>query len=254
MDLPRNRFKAALAEGRQQIGIWNSIGGTLVPEVLAGHGFDWIVIDTEHAPVEATQVLPSLQALAAYPEVSAVVRPWENDTALIKRILDMGAQTLVVPYVQTPDEARAAVDAMRYPPRGMRGVAGATRASRFGMVPDYAARAEEELCLIVQVETASAMAQLEAIAGVDGVHGVFIGPADLAASMGYPGQPGHPEVKAAIEGAIARLKEIGVPSGLLTLDRDFARRCIELGASFAAVGLDLSLLSAAAQELRAAFP
>lgn len=253
MELPRNRFKAALKAGRHQLGIWNNIGGNTVPELLGHAGYDWILLDTEHSPVEPTDILPALQALSSCPDVSPVVRPVVNDAALIKRYLDMGAQSLLVPYVQTVDEARAAVDAMRYPPRGVRGVAGMTRASRYGNIPDYAARAEEELCLVVQVETAEAMERLEDIASVEGVDGVFIGPSDLSASMGFPGQPNHPQVLARIEDAFARLKKIGVPSGILTLDEEFGKRCIELGTGFTAVGLDMALLQNAAKALRARF-
>lgn len=253
MDLPKNRFKAALAEGHQQIGLWNSIGGPSVPEALAGVGFDWIVIDTEHSPTDVPDVLRSLQAMAAYPNTSAVVRPAWNDPVLIKRILDFGAQSLVIPYVQTRQEAEAAVRAVRYAPHGMRGVAGATRASSYSRIKDYAARANDEICLIVQVETLEAMERLEEIASVEGVNGVFIGPADLAASIGFPGQPTHPEVRAQIDDAIDRLKKIGVPSGILTLDRAHAQHCIARGTTFTAVGLDLSLLLGAAVDLTSAF-
>ena len=250
---PRNRFKEALRAGRQQIGVWNAIGGPIPPEVLATCGFDWIVVDTEHAPTEVTDVLPALQAIAAYPDASAVVRAAINDWVLIKRLLDIGAQTLLLPYVQSAEEAEAAVRAMRYPPRGVRGVAGMTRASRYGTVEGYASTAEDELCLIVQVETREAMASLEAIAGVDGVDAVFIGPSDLAASLGHPGQPMHPEVTAAIEEAIGRLRAVGVPAGILTFDRDFARRCIALGTAFTAVGADLALLVSGARALAREF-
>lgn len=250
---PENRFKAALKAGRQQIGVWSALGGPTAVEVLASRGFDWVVIDTEHAPAEVTDALPALQILAGYPEVSAVVRPAINDWVLIKRILDLGAQTLLVPYVQSAEEAEAAVRAMRYPPRGLRGVAGHTRASRYGLVEGYATRAEEELCLLVQVETRPALDALEAIAAVDGVDGVFIGPSDLAASLGFPGQPMHPEVVAAIEDALARLRAVGVPSGILTFDRAFARRCMEWGTSFTAVGSDLGLLLSGATDLARGF-
>ncbi len=253
MDLPTNRFKALLKSGTHQTGVWNSIPGETLPELLALEGFDWVLIDTEHAPVEATAVLPALQALAAYPEVSAVVRPFANDTVLIKRLLDMGAQTLLIPYVQCREEAEAAVRAMAYPPKGVRGVAGLTRASRFGHVDDYLRRASEELCLIVQVETKLAIGRLEDIATVDGVDGVFIGPSDLSASMGFPGNPGHPEVIAAIEDAFARLTRLGVPFGILTLDEAFCRRSIELGTAFTAVGVDLDLIARALRALRARF-
>lgn len=253
MDLPKNLFKARLKAGQHQLGLWNSIPGATVTELVAGAGFDWITIDTEHAPTGVTDVLPALQALAGYPTVAPVVRPASNDPVLIKRLLDLGAQTLVVPYVQTPEEAAAAVAAMHYPPAGIRGVAGGTRASRFGRVAGYAERAEEELCLIVQVETVAAMAQLEAIAQVPGVDAVFIGPADLAASMGFPGQPNHPDVCAAVEAVYARLQAIGVPGGMMTLNRDFAQRVIAQGSAFTAVSTDVTLLRDAADSLAAAF-
>ncbi len=253
MDLPKNHFKAALHDRTPQIGIWNSIGSNSVPEALATVGFDWIVVDTEHSPVEPTKVMNALQAIAAYPDVSAIVRPVVNDTALIKRYLDMGAQSLIIPYVQNVSEARAAVDAMRYPPHGKRGVAGTVRASRYGAVEGYATRAEEELCLIVQVETAGALAQLEDIATVDGVDGVFIGPSDLSASLGYPGQPRHPNVVAQIEEAFDRLKEVNVPAGILATDADFAHRCVELGCAFVAIGVDLAMLLKTARAIRAEF-
>ena len=243
MKNPTNRFKSALAQGKPQTGIWNSIGGNTVPEMLASTGFDWMLIDTEHSAVDVLDVLPALQTLSGFPNTSAVVRPAINDPVIIKRLLDFGAQTLLIPYVQSPDEARAAVAAMSYPPHGIRGVAGVTRATRFGRVENYAATAQDELCLLVQVETAEALAQLDDIATVKGVDGVFIGPADLSTSMGYAGQTGHPAVVEAIEGAIRRLGELGVPAGILTPDRDFARRCIELGAGFTAVGIDLLLLN-----------
>lgn len=253
MKNPTNNFKAALKSGRHQLGIWNSIGGQTVIEMLAGCEYDWILIDTEHSPVDVTDVLPALQAVAGYPHISAVVRPASNDTVLIKRLLDLGAQSLLIPYVQSAEEAEAAVRAMRYAPRGVRGLAGLTRASRFGKVESYATRAEEELCLLVQVETAAALDRMEEIAAVDGVDGVFIGPADLAASLGHPGNTGHPYVVAAIEDALRRLAALGVPSGILSLDKSFARRCIELGTTFTAVGVDLDLLGRAAVDLAADF-
>ncbi|NUB43988.1 HpcH/HpaI aldolase/citrate lyase family protein [Fertoebacter nigrum] len=248
MDLPPNPFKHALAAGRQQIGLWNSLPGPLVAEALAGCGFDWIVIDTEHALTDVPDTLAMMQAMAPYP-VSAVVRPASNDPVLIKRLLDLGAQTLLIPYVQNPDEARAAVAAMRYAPGGIRGVAGMTRASRFGAVADYAQQAAQELCLIVQVETAEALSRIEAIAMVDGVDALFIGPADLAASMGHPGELGHPAVVAAIEDAIRRIVRTGKPAGILTLDPAFARQCMDWGTRFTAVGMDIALMVRAARAL-----
>ena len=252
MDLPVNHFKRAIAERRQQFGIWNSINGSLTSEALATLGFDWIVIDTEHSHTDVPDTLAMMQAIAAY-RSAAVVRPAENDPVLIKRLLDLGAQTLLIPYVQNADEARAAVAAIRYAPRGIRGMAGMTRAGRFGSIPDYATRAESELCLLVQVETIEALDQIEAIAAVDGVDGLFIGPADLAASMGLPGQLGHPDVVATIMDAIRRIDAAGKPAGILALDKAFTDRCLEAGTTFTAIGLDLILLVKAARALLADF-
>jgi 4-hydroxy-2-oxoheptanedioate aldolase len=252
VDLPVNRFKQALKDGQQQIGLWNSIPGPLVAEALAGCGFDWVVIDTEHAPTDVPDVLGMLQAMAPYP-VSAVVRPAANDPVLIKRLLDFGAQTLILPYIQSAEEAQAAVAAVRYAPRGMRGVAGLTRASRFGAVPDYTRRADAEICLILQVETALALSRIEEIAATDGVDGLFIGPADLAASMGHPGALDHPAVKAAIEDAIRRITATGKPAGILTSDAAFARACMGWGTRFTAVGMDIGLMLHAARGLAASY-
>jgi 4-hydroxy-2-oxoheptanedioate aldolase len=241
-----------LKDGQQQIGLWNSIPGPLVAEALAGCGFDWVVIDTEHAPTDVPDVLGMLQAMAPYP-VSAVVRPAANDPVLIKRLLDFGAQTLILPYIQSAEEAQAAVAAVRYAPRGMRGVAGLTRASRFGAVPDYTRRADAEICLILQVETALALSRIEQIAATDGVDGLFIGPADLAASMGHPGALDHPAVKAAIEDAIRRITATGKPAGILTSDAAFARACMGWGTRFTAVGMDIGLMLQAARGLAASY-
>lgn len=253
MDMPKNRFKAGLRAGRSQIGLWNTIGGNTVPEMLGGAGFDWVLIDCEHAAIEAVEVLPALQAIGQTPEVSSVVRPATNDPTLFKRLLDMGAQTFLVPYVQSAQEAENAVSAMRYGPQGVRGMAGMTRATRYGKVEDYYNRAEEELCLIVQVETIDAVDQLEAIARTEGVDGVFIGPADLSASMGLRGQMGHPDVVAVIEDAFERLKRLDVPAGIMALNPDDANRYIGLGSVMTAVGVDLVMLADAAAALRAKF-
>lgn len=242
MNLPENHFKRALREGRQQIGLWCSLPGSYVAEAVAGSGYDWLLFDTEHSPGDPLTVLAQLQAVAPY-DVSAVVRPASNDIVLIKRFLDLGAQTLLIPYVQNAEEARAAVAATRYAPDGVRGVSGLTRATRFGRIPGYGKRAAEELCLLVQVETREALDQLEAIAAVDGVDGIFIGPADLAASLGHVGEPGHPEVVAAVEDAIRRLRAAGKPAGILTPDTAFAKRCIEIGTVFTAVAIDAGILA-----------
>lgn len=252
MDLPRNAFKHAIAAGRRQIGFWISLGSPYAAEAVAGAGFDWLVLDMEHAPNTLVSVLEQLQAVSAYPGAAVVRPPW-NDMVAIKQVLDIGAQALLIPYVQTAEEARAAVAAVRYPPRGVRGVAAGARASRFGRVENYAQRAEEELCLLVQVETADALANLEAIAAVEGVDGVFIGPADLGASLGHLGQPGHPEVKAAVLDAIRRLVAVGVPAGMLTAETAFAQECLDAGAVFVAVGIDSAVLARGADALAAKF-
>ncbi len=253
MQNPRNRFKEALRAGRQQLGIWNSIGGHSVPELLGGAGFDWVLVDCEHSAIETIDVLPALQAIGQHPETAALVRPATNDPTLFKRILDMGAQTLLVPYVQNAREAAAAVHAMRYGPQGMRGMAGMTRATRYGKVDNYFTSASDELCLIVQVETVEALNNLEAIAKTDGVDGVFIGPADLSASMGFPGQMTHPDVDAAVSDTITRLVAMGVPAGVMSLDVKTAQRYIDLGASFVAVAVDLVLLARAVADIQGQF-
>lgn len=252
MMLPPNPFKHGLASGRQMIGLWNSIPGSLVAEAVASCGFDWIVIDTEHALTDVPQVLPMLQAMAPYP-VAPVVRPAANDPVLIKRMLDLGAQTLLIPYVETADQARAAVSAMRYAPGGIRGMAGVTRANRFGAISGYAERAEQELCLIVQAETLATLDRIEEICAVDGVDAVFIGPADLAATMGLPGQPGHPEVRDVVRQMVQRIVAAGKPAGILTFDQAYARECIGWGTTFTAVGMDLALMVQGARRLSADF-
>lgn len=252
MDLPVNRFKKRLLAGETQIGLWVTIPDPSVVEALAGAGFDWMTLDTEHSAVEVSQVLPLLQAAAPYP-TDCVVRPHVNDTALIKRHLDQGAMTILLPYIQSRAEAEAAVAAVRYPPRGARGVAGTMRAARYGRIATYAAQADAEICLILQVETVLAMTRLESIAGVDGVDAIFIGPADLAASMGHRGQPNHPEVRKAVLSAIARLKAMDVPAGLLTQEADFVAQAIDAGARFVATAVDMSLLVRSADETAARF-
>lgn len=252
MKLPENTFKHAIARGEQQIGLFVNLPSGFTAEALATCGYDWLLFDTEHAVGDPVTVFEQLQAVAPYP-VSAVVRPADNDPVLIKRLLDAGAQSLLIPYVQNAGEARAAVDAMRYGPRGVRGFAGLTRATRYGQVEDYATRAEQELCLLVQVETASALGEIEAIAAIDGVDGIFIGPADLAASMGHPGNPGHPEVVAAMEDAILRIRKTGKPAGILSLDPDFVDRCIELGTVITAVDVDANILLQGARAIAAKY-
>ncbi|MBK6468914.1 MAG: HpcH/HpaI aldolase/citrate lyase family protein [Rhodobacter sp.] len=252
MNLPVNEFKRLLAARQQQLGIWNSIPGPVVVEVLSSAGFDWVLLDTEHSLTDIPDLMGMLQAAAGYPG-SALVRVAGQDPVLMKRVLDLGAQTVMVPYVQSAEEAAAVVRAMRYAPRGMRGVSGMSRATRYGQVRDYAKRAEEELCLIVQVETAEAVGRIADIAAVDGVDALFIGPADLAASMGHPGDLAHPEVVAMIERAIKAIVAAGKPAGILVLDQGFARQCMGWGTTFTAVGIDMSILAGGVRALHGAF-
>ncbi len=252
-ELPRNPFKAALAAGRHQTGLWCMIPGPLVAEALATCGYDWLLLDTEHTVTDVPDILPMLQAVAAYP-VAPVVRAQWNDAVLVKRLLDLGVQTLMLPYVQTAEEARAAVRAMRYAPAGIRGVSGMTRATRYGGIAGYQARAADELCLIVQIETADAVTRIPEIAAVEGVDALFVGPADLAASMGHGADLSHPEVRHMIHRAIAAIRAAGKPAGILTVDEGFAGQCIAWGTAFTAVGVDMTLLVGAARALRGRFP
>jgi len=244
MDFPVNRFKHAIAAGRLQIGLWCSLCSNIAVDVLRDAGFDWLLLDTEHSPNEIPDLLSQLQACEGG-TATPIIRPAWNDTVLIKRCLDIGAQTLLVPYVQNADEARRAVQAVRYPPEGVRGVSVAARASRFGRVAGYLGKANAEVCLLVQVETRAAMAELEAIAAVEGVDGVFIGPSDLAASLGHIGNPAHPQVQQAIADCVSRLNAAGTPAGILTANEDEVRRYISWGFTFVAVGSDVGVLRGA---------
>lgn len=252
MELPVNPFKRAIASGQQQLGLWSSLSSNYSVEVIAGSGYDWILLDTEHSPNDLEAVLSQLQAAAPYP-TNAVVRVAWNDMVLIKRYLDVGAQSLLIPYVQNADEARAAVAATRYPPVGVRGVAGTTRASRFGRVKNYAKTAHEELCVLVQVETKTALDNIEAICAVEGVDGVLIGPADLHASLGYTGETGNAAVVPLIEDAIRRIRQAGKAPGVLTSVEAEVRRYIAAGCLFTAVGSDVGLLARGSEHLLAKF-
>ena len=253
MDLPQNAFKRALKGGRTQIGLWSSLSSNYTVEVIAGAGCDWILLDAEHSPNDLESLLAQLQAAAPYPASPVVRVPW-NDMVTIKRVLDIGAQSLLIPYVCSPEEARGAVSYTRYPPQGMRGVAGTTRATRFGRVKDYARRAHEEICVLVQVETKPALDQLEAICAVDGVDGVFIGPADLHDSMGHPGETSNPAILPLIEEAMRRIRKSGKAPGYLSPLEADAKRMLAAGALFCAVGADVGLLARGAEALRGKFP
>ncbi len=256
MKTPVNPFKQALAQGRSQIGLWVGLASGLSAEICAGAGFDWLLIDGEHAPNGLQDLLGQAQAIAAYPETHAIARVPTGDAVLIKQYLDVGLQTLLVPMVDTAEQAAQLVRACRYPQDdgqgGIRGMAGG-RASRWGRYPNYAREANEQVCLLVQAETVEALNHLDAMASTPGVDGVFIGPADLSASMGHVGNPGHPEVQAAIENAIARILRAGKAPGILTSDEEQAKHYLALGAVFVAVGLDTQILARQTSALAARF-
>lgn len=253
MEPRKNHFKRALVEGRVQIGLWAALADGYVAEVLATAGFDWLLIDNEHAPNDVRTTLAQLQAIAAYP-TQAVVRPVQADTALIKRYLDIGAQSLLVPMIDTAAQAAAVVAATRYPPHGVRGIGSAiARASRWNRIPGYLQHAEEEICVLVQAETVAAIDNLAGIAAVDGVDGVFFGPADLSASMGLIGKPGDPAVRKAVVDGITTVRKAGKAAGVLTSDQALVREYLEAGANFVAVGTDLGILGAAASRLVAEY-
>jgi len=246
-----NPFKAALKAGKPQIGLWLSMASPYMAEVSATAGFDWLLIDGEHSPNDVNSTLAALQAMAPYPS-QPIVRVVAGSEHLIKQVLDIGAQTLLVPMVDTAAQAAHMVAATRYPPQGVRGVGSAiARASRWNARSDYLAVADDETCLLVQAESTTAMANLAAICAVEGVDGVFIGPADLAASMGHRGQSGHPEVRAAIEAAIKTITASGKAAGILTGDVAQARRYLALGCTFVAVGVDVLVYANAARALAA---
>lgn len=253
MQTPVNTFKQAIARREAQIGLWLGLADPYCAELCAGAGFDWLLIDAEHAPNDVRTVLGQLQAVAPYP-VHPVVRPPVGDPVLIKQYLDIGAQTLLVPMVESAEQAQDLVRAMRYPPEGIRGVGSAlARASRWQRYPQYLAEANDHVCLLVQIESLAALEQLEAIAAVPGVDGVFIGPADLSASMGHRGNPGHPEVQAVVTKALTDIQACGKAAGILTADETLARQYLALGCSFVAVGVDTTLLVKATQALAGRF-
>ena len=251
-DFQHNAFKHAIAAGKLQIGLWSSLCSNIVADLIGDSGFDWILLDTEHSPNEIPDLVGQLQAVRGG-TATPIIRPAWNDAVLAKRALDIGAQTLLFPYVQNVEEAKRAVAATRYPPQGIRGVSVAARASRYGRTPGYLGKANAETCVLVQVETREAMKELEAIAQVDGVDGVFIGPSDLAASLGHLGNSAHPEVQEAIHDAVKRLKKVGKPAGILTGNEEEIRRYIEWGYLFVAVGSDVGLLAKSADALAKKF-
>lgn len=251
--IPSNQFRNALRLGQTQIGLWVGLADANAAEALAGCGFDWLLLDGEHAPNDIRTVLDQLRAVAPYP-VHPVVRPVQGEVALVKQYLDVGAQTLLIPMIDTPKQAALMVRAMRYAPEGIRGMGAAlARASRWNQVEDYLNRANDEMCLLVQVETPLAIKNLAAIAATEGVDGVFFGPADLSASMGYRGQASHPEVQRTILEGIATVRAAGKAAGVLMADRKLAQTYLDGGALFVAVGVDTTLLVRSATELARSF-
>lgn len=246
MKLTQNPFKAAIRRNRAQIGLWSSLCSNIVADVVSDAGYDWALIDMEHSPNDLMSVLGQLQVYRASP-TAAVVRPPWNEAVVVKRLLDLGAFSLLFPMIQSAEEAEAAVRATRYPPRGIRGVSLIQRGNRYGRVDDYIERVEDELCVLVQIETRAALDRIDEIAAVDGVDGVFFGPADLSADLGLLGKPAHPEVTAAITEGFAAVRRAGRPAGILVGDVDQAAHWLKTGFSFVACVTDIALLARGAR-------
>jgi len=251
-NIPRNAFKQALSRCERQVGLWCSMASPVAAEILAGAGFDWIVIDGEHAPNDIVTLLPQLQAMRGGTAEPVFRVPW-NEPVIIKRALEVGARSLLIPFVQNPDEARKAVAATRYPPLGIRGVAVAPRANDYGRIQSYHRNAHLDTCVLVQLETKIALKEVEAVAAVEGVDGIFIGPSDLAAAFGHLGNPKHPEVQAAIADAAQRIRAKGKSAGILTGNADDAEGLFDAGYNFVAVGSDVGVLARTAEALAARF-
>ncbi|WP_106745814.1 HpcH/HpaI aldolase family protein [Yoonia maritima] len=250
MKMQTNRFLAGLKAGEKQVGFWVSLASPYSAEVVAAAEFDWLVVDLEHTPGDMQTVLGQLQAIAPY-HSTAIVRTPVNDPVIVKRLLDLGPEGILFPMIQSADEARAAIEATRYPPHGIRGVAGAARGNRFGRVKDYYEQVESQTCVLIQIETCAALDQAEEIGGVEGVDGVFFGPADISADMGMIGQPLHPDVWARIMPAARKLMDMGVPVGTLVTDPAMAADLLNDGFSFVACGTDVGTLAKATDSLLA---
>ncbi len=251
MKFAQNKFTHAIAAGDKQIGLWISLASPFVAEVTAPAGYDWALIDMEHSPNDYFTVLGQLQAFAAT-QTTAIVRPEWNNPVIVKRLLDLGVPGLLFPMIQTVEEAQLAVSATRYPPHGIRGVSGATRATKFGRISDYVARVEDETTVILQLETAAAIGRAVDIASVDGVSGIFFGPADIAADIGLVGQPMHRDVWDLIRPAAQALIAKGIPVGTLVMDTEFAAELLNDGFTFVACASDSGLLAKASDAALAA--
>jgi len=253
MDLPKNKFKQALLAGEIQYGLWLGLPDSTCAEIAAGAGFDWLLIDMEHAPFEVRSAFSHLQAISAYP-TSAIVRPLYGERNILKQLLDIGVQTFLVPNVDTPEQAEELVRACRYPPEGIRGLGTSlARAANWNRIPGYLKKANKEICLIVQAESTLAIENLGAIARVEGVDAVFIGPSDLSASMGHIGDAGNPEVVEVIEQGFKTIKAAGKAAGVLAIDPALVESYIDKGASFVGVGVDSMILANATLRLAQQF-
>lgn len=246
-----NRLKSALAEGRLQIGLWQSLASAYTAEICAGAGYDWLLFDGEHSPNTIPTLLAQLQAVSAHP-VEAAARPPVGDPTLIKQYLDIGFRSLIIPMVGSAEQARQLVSATRYPPSGIRGVAGLTRASGFGTRPGYLASADEDICLILQIESRAGLDAIEDIAAVEGVDALFIGPGDLAGALGHLGDSSHPTVQAVISDALIRMQKAGIPAGIFAASAEDAKRYAAMGATMISIGTDIGLLAVGAARLRKA--
>jgi len=248
-----NQFKAAIANGKPQIGMWQALASPYTAEICAGAGFDWLLLDAEHAPNDLPLILSQLQAVAPYP-VEPVVRAPIGDAVMIKQLLDIGARSLLIPMVESGAQAADLVRATRYPPNGIRGIGSAiSRGSRWNRTANYLHEAEQEICLLLQVESVAGLEALDDIANTPGVDGVFVGPSDLSAALGHIGNPAHIEVQQAIEDGIDRIRASGKAAGILIADEALARRYLLLGASFVAVGTDATILARGAETLARKF-
>ncbi len=253
MDRLTNRFKARLNNGEDTLGLWFGLANNAAAEICAQSGFDWLLIDAEHSPLSDKDILSCLQAVAPY-NIQPIVRPVSGDKNVLKRLCDVGVQTFLVPMIDNAEQARSVVSAVQYPPSGTRGLGTSmARAARWNMMPDYFTRANEEMCVILQIETKLGLQNLKSIATTDGVDAVFIGPSDLGAALGYPGQPSHPDVIAAVSQAIRDVRACGKPAGVLAVTSELIDIYKDAGASFVGVGSDCGVLAKGVQRLYESF-
>lgn len=247
--LMENKLKKLIQKDEITYGVWNAINDTYIAEILAGAGYDWIVVDAEHSPFDQRTILTQIQAMAAYPETQVIVRAPSADAVYLKKILDFGVQSILIPMVETVEQAEEMVQAVRYPPNGTRGVAPSmARASRWGAVENYAQNADEEMCLILQIESKKGIENLEEISKIEGVDALFIGPADLSASYDHLGDTDHPEIEQVIQEALETIRKNGKVAGILALHENEVQAYADQGANFIGIGVDLLMLASAVRE------